>query len=122
MDREPREHKRDKQRCPCEARSAYLFPNISCCSSGLPSRSALRGLYSRGPLLEATMPLRDASFLISGILFQPYISVVCWSGICGLGSIEVGSLGPINTLPFDHKSGSPDSQSDLLPDINKPPI
>src|SRR5215212_10943636 len=50
------------------------------------------------------------------------ITVVCWSGICGLGSIEIGSLGPINTLPFDHKSGSPESLVSLLPDINKPPV
>jgi hypothetical protein len=42
------EHKRDKERCRCEARSAYFFQNISCCSSGLPSRSALGVLYSRG--------------------------------------------------------------------------
>ena len=28
--------------------AVYLFPNISSCSSGLPSRSALRGLYYRG--------------------------------------------------------------------------
>jgi hypothetical protein len=40
----------------------------------------------------------------------------------GLGSIEIGSLDSINTLPFDHKSGSPESQLRLLPDINKPPI
>src|SRR5215203_6408888 len=32
------------------------------------------------------------------------------------------SLGPINTHPFDHKSGSPESLLGLLPDINKPPI
>jgi hypothetical protein len=32
------------------------------------------------------------------------------------------ALGPINTLPTDHKSGSPDSQAGLLPDINKPPM
>ena len=50
------------------------------------------------------------------------LPVVCWSGICGLGSIEIGSLGPINTLPFDHKSGSPESLLGLLPDINKPPL
>jgi hypothetical protein len=50
------------------------------------------------------------------------IAVVCWSGIWELGSIEIGSLDPINTLPFDHKSGSPESQLRLLPDINKPPI
>src|SRR5215208_3021163 len=49
------------------------------------------------------------------------ITVVCWSGICGLGSIEIGSLGSMNTLPLDHKSGS-QSQLGLLPDINKPPI
>jgi len=48
--------------------------------------------------------------------------VVCWSWICGLGSIEKGSLGPINTLLLDHKSGSPQSQLGLLPDINKLPL
>jgi hypothetical protein len=30
--REHGEHKRDKERCQCEARCAYLFPNISPCS------------------------------------------------------------------------------------------
>ena len=28
----------------------------------------------------------------------------------------------LNTLPFDHKSGSPESLFGLLPDINKPPV
>ena len=28
----------------------------------------------------------------------------------------------LNTLPFDHKSGSPESRLGLLPDINKPPL
>jgi hypothetical protein len=37
------------------------------------------------------------------------LPVVCWSGICGLGVIDIGALGPINTLLFDHKSGSPES-------------
>src|SRR5215216_2362106 len=50
------------------------------------------------------------------------LAVVCWSEICELGSIEIGSLGSVNTLPFDHKSGSPESQLGLLPDINKPPL
>jgi len=50
------------------------------------------------------------------------LAVVCWSGICGLGSIEIGSLGPINTLPFDHTSVCPESLLGLLPDINKPPL
>ena len=49
-------------------------------------------------------------------------SVVCWSGKCGPGSIEIGSLGPINTLPFDQKSSFPESHLSLLTDINKPPI
>ena len=48
MGREHGEHKRDKERCRCEARSAYFFPNISCSSSGSPSRSALSSLYSWG--------------------------------------------------------------------------
>jgi hypothetical protein len=34
----------------------------------------------------------------------------------------MGALGPINTLSFDHGSGSPESQLALLPDINKPPL
>src|SRR5215217_8168157 len=50
------------------------------------------------------------------------ITVLCWSGICRLGSIQIGSLGLINTLPFDHESGSPESLLGLRPDINKPPI
>jgi hypothetical protein len=50
------------------------------------------------------------------------LAVVSWSGICGLGSIEIGSLGPINTLPLDHKSGYPESQLGFFPDINKPPL
>ncbi len=32
MSREYGEYKLDKERCRCEARSAYLFPNISPCS------------------------------------------------------------------------------------------
>ena len=48
MGREQWEHKADKVRCRSGTQSAYFFPNISCCSSGLSSRSALRGLYSRG--------------------------------------------------------------------------
>ena len=47
--------------------------------------------------------------------------MACWSGKCGLGSIEIGSFGPMYTLPLDHKSGSPEPQQDFLPDINKPP-
>jgi hypothetical protein len=42
------ERKCDKGRCRSGTQSAYFFPNISCCSSGLSSRSALGGLYSRG--------------------------------------------------------------------------
>jgi hypothetical protein len=53
---------------------------------------------------------------------QSAVAVVCWSWICRLGSIEIGALGPINTLSFDHGSGSPESQLALLPDINKPPV
>jgi hypothetical protein len=56
------------------------------------------------------------------MLLQDAVAVVCWSGICGLGSIEIGSLGPINMLPFDPKFGFPESRLGLLPDINKPPV
>jgi len=51
-----------------------------------------------------------------------FLPVVCCSGICGLGSTEIGSFDPINTLPLDHKSGSHESLLGLLPDINKPPL
>jgi hypothetical protein len=34
--REHEEHKRDKERCRCEAQSAYLFPNSSPCSHSSP--------------------------------------------------------------------------------------
>jgi hypothetical protein len=34
--REHEEHKRDKERCRCEARSAYLFPNVFRCSCRTP--------------------------------------------------------------------------------------
>jgi hypothetical protein len=40
--------KSDKERCRSGTQSAFFFPRISCCSSGLPSRSALGGPYSRG--------------------------------------------------------------------------
>ncbi len=48
MGQEHGERKAVKERCRSGTQSAYFFPNIYCCSSGLPSRSALRGLYSRG--------------------------------------------------------------------------
>jgi hypothetical protein len=35
-EREHGEHKRDKERCRCEARSAYLFPNVFRCSCRTP--------------------------------------------------------------------------------------
>src|SRR5215211_5580711 len=34
--REHGEHKRDKERCRCEAQGAYLFPNVSPCSHSWP--------------------------------------------------------------------------------------
>ena len=48
MGREHGERKAGKGRRRSGTQSAYFFPNISCCSSGLPSRSALGGLRSRG--------------------------------------------------------------------------
>jgi hypothetical protein len=48
MGREQRVRKAVKERCRSGTQDASFFPNISCCSAGLPSRSALRGLYSRG--------------------------------------------------------------------------
>ena len=70
--------------------------------------------YGLGPLLRLGVPSNFGEYPF-------HSSVVCWSGICGLGSIEIGSLGPIGTLPLDHKAGFPESQFGLLPDINKPP-
>jgi hypothetical protein len=48
MGREHRKHKAVNVRCRSGTQSAYFFQNISCCSSGLPSRSALRDPYPRG--------------------------------------------------------------------------
>jgi hypothetical protein len=53
-------------------------------------------------------------------LVQYLLAVVCWGEMCGLGSIEIGALGSVNTLPSDHKSVTPESPSRLLTDINKP--
>jgi hypothetical protein len=66
------ERKADKERCRSGIQNAYFYQNISCCSSSLLSVSALRGPYLGAPPLEAAMPLRDTSFLISRVLFQPY--------------------------------------------------
>jgi hypothetical protein len=74
--------------------------------------------------------LGSSAFLLSSAQFWSgcstvavrFLSVVCWSGICGLGSIGIGAAGSINTLQFEHKSGSPESQLGLLPDFNKPPL
>jgi hypothetical protein len=78
------------------------------------------------PFATLFEPLYDpfASQCSNGAVFSGsfHIPVVCWSVICGLGSIEIGSLGPISTLPLDHKAGFPESQFGLLPDINKPPL
>jgi hypothetical protein len=46
------------------------------------------------------------------------VAVVCWSRISMLGSIETASLDLINTLPYEHKSGTLESQLRLLPDFN----
>src|SRR5215216_4270487 len=55
--REPEERKAVKERCRSGTQSAYFFQNISCCSSGLSSRSALGGLYSRGTSSGGCHPL-----------------------------------------------------------------
>jgi hypothetical protein len=44
-----------KERCRSGAQSAYFFPTISCCSSGLPSRSAVRSQYSSIHLILAAI-------------------------------------------------------------------
>ena len=46
--REHGEHKAVKERCRSGTQSAFFYPDNFCCSSGLPSRSALGVLYSRG--------------------------------------------------------------------------
>jgi hypothetical protein len=48
MGREQRERKAVNVRCRSGTQSASFYPDNSCCSSCLPSRSALEGLYSRG--------------------------------------------------------------------------
>jgi hypothetical protein len=78
---------------------------------------------NRAEHLPQQLRMRSSIHGLHGSISSPTaIAVVCYSGICGLGSIEIGSLNLLNTLPFDHKSGSPESLLGLLPDINKPPI
>src|SRR5215217_4350428 len=72
--------------------------------------------------LDAALDRRSCRTWFAAPAFVEELSVLCWSGICRLGSIQIGSLGLINTLPFDHESGSPESLLGLRPDINKPPI
>jgi hypothetical protein len=48
MLQEHRERKAVNVGCSSETQSAYFFANISCSSSGSPSRSALSSLYPRG--------------------------------------------------------------------------
>jgi rhodanese-related sulfurtransferase len=50
------------------------------------------------------------------------LAVVCWSGMCGLGSLETGCSSPMNTPQFNHISGSPESQSGPFSETNKPPL
>jgi hypothetical protein len=95
-----------------------LKPRIEFSSDTLPKTLG-------GPNPERTMPRSGRMGRTAGAMQEPTPglrrTVVYWSEMCGLGSIEIGALGSVNTLPFDHKSVSPESQSDLLPDINKPP-
>jgi hypothetical protein len=67
-----------------------------------------RGLFSDKPegLILVRRPRRNR-VLENDVSHQAGrgLPVVCWSGICRLGSIQIGSLGPINTLPFDHNAG-----------------
>src|SRR5215216_6355273 len=81
-------------------------------------RSAFGGQLPRRPRLFRACWLSSTS----PTTMKRAVTVLCWSGICRLGSIQIGSLGLINTLPFDHESGSPESLLGLRPDINKPPV
>src|SRR5215203_1619965 len=82
------------------------------CASVHHSTVCMMGQYHRNPLMVPPGPSA----------LQTALAVVCWGRICGLGAIEIGSLGPTNMLPLDHKPSSPESQSGLPPDINKPPL
>jgi hypothetical protein len=43
------------------------------------------------------------------IAAQSAVSVVCWGGMCGLGSLERGLLNPRNTPKFGHKLSTPEA-------------
>jgi hypothetical protein len=53
--------------------------------------------------LEGKLYMIEQERAFKGEEAARFLPVVCWSGICRLRSIEIGSLGSINTLPFDHK-------------------
>ena len=49
------EHKRDKERCRCEARCAYLFANVFRCSCRTPHPALLKSRYSSTYLILAAI-------------------------------------------------------------------
>ena len=65
MGREQREHKAVKERCRSGTQNASFFPKISCCSSGCYPARLWKACILGAPPLQAAMPLRDSSFLIS---------------------------------------------------------
>src|SRR5215211_3935266 len=55
------ERKAVKERCRCEAQSAYLFPNISPCSHRSPSRPAVGNQHCSTHLILAAIPRTSES-------------------------------------------------------------
>jgi hypothetical protein len=55
MGREYGEYKRDKERCRCEARCAYLFPHVFRCSCRTPHPALLKSRYSSTYLILAAI-------------------------------------------------------------------
>jgi hypothetical protein len=65
MGREQWKRKAVNVQCRSGTQSAYLIPNISCCSSGCHPARLWKACILGAPPLEAAMPLRDTTFLIS---------------------------------------------------------
>jgi len=95
-------------------RSCGPVERILLVSDGLSSHLSQALHVFREPLSTSKVG-RIRLVLAAGVMIARAKTVLCWSRIGELGSTEIGSLGPINTLPLDHKSGSPESLLGLHP-------
>jgi hypothetical protein len=91
-------------------------------SSGSPIYRTLRAQPQSGAFTTTTAhAFINSRFAWVNIIANRYSGgLLQWDMWAGIDRNRLPQ--PLNTLPFDHKSGSPESLLGLLPDINKPPI